>query len=142
MLPVYEAQAICTNFVKCLRGRASAWYSTRLTTLQKDGLRGGEEINNWIDLLTKKFRESTTVALNKLTSLKYTTTDARQKHEPADYVYEIVRRAKAMGFYRTVQQLRYAYNGLDSELRAFLDDSDSETTIEHFLHGMESKKNT
>lgn len=30
-----------------------AWYSTQLTTLQKDGLRGGEGINNWIDLLTE-----------------------------------------------------------------------------------------
>lgn len=140
-MPVYGALAIRANLLECLRGRASAWYSTQLTTLQKDRLRGGDGINNWIDQLTEKFRESATVALNKLTSLKYTTTDARQKHEPANYVYEIVRRAKAAGFDRTVQQLSYAYNEANSELGAFFDEPDSETNIEQLLYAIERKKN-
>lgn len=39
MVSVYRASAIRTNLVKCLRGRASAWYPTQLTLLEKQRVR-------------------------------------------------------------------------------------------------------
>lgn len=105
MVPVYGASAIRSNLVKCLRGRANAWYTTQLTPLEKEGLRNGERITLWTNALINKFRESPIIALNRLFGIKYTTSDARQRHEPADYVYEVIRRAKAAGFDQTVQQL-------------------------------------
>lgn len=86
MIPVFGTPTIRLNLVKCLRGGASAWYSAQLSALEKEGLRHGDGIKNWTEHLIKKFRESPTVALIRLTRTRYTTNDARQKHEPADYV--------------------------------------------------------
>lgn len=140
MLVVYGAPAIRTNLVKCLRGRANARYTTQLTPLEKEGLRNCDEISLWTNALVHKFKESATVALTRLNSVKYTISDARQKHEPTDYVYEIVRRAKAAGFDQTIQQLTYAYNGLEPELRALLDEPREDTTIDGFIDAIERKK--
>ena len=142
MLIIYGAPTIRTNLVKCLRGRARVWYTTQLTPLKKEGLRNGAGISLWASALINKFRESPTVALNRLSGIKYTTTDAQQKQEPAEYVYEVIRRAKAAGFDQTVQQLTYTYNGLDPELRALLDEPRLTTTIDEFLDTIERKKNT
>lgn len=64
---------------------------TQLTALEKEGLRNGDGITLWTSALVNKFKESPTVALTRLTALKYTASDARQKHEPADYVYKFIR---------------------------------------------------
>lgn len=137
MLPVYRDPVIRSNLVKCLRGRASTWYSTQLTPLEKEGLRNGDRITLCTTALINKFKESATITLTRLNSVKHTTLDAWQKHEPADYIYEIIRRAKAAGFDQTVQQLTYAYNGLEPELRALVDEPGPSTTIDEFLNAIE-----
>lgn len=47
MLPVYGAPAIQTNLVKYLRDMASAWFTTQLRSLEKEGLQNGEGISLW-----------------------------------------------------------------------------------------------
>ena len=140
MLAVYGPSTIRTNLVKCLRGRVSIWYFTQLTPLKKEGLRIGDGITMWTIALINKLKESATVTLTQLNGVKYTTINARQKHKPADYVYEVIRRAKSAGFSETVQQLTYAYNGLDPELRALVDESKANTTVDEFLKTIERKK--
>lgn len=99
--------------IRCLLGRANKWYTEQLDFVSKDGLRYGEAIANWAATLISAYKEPADVALARLQALKYTILDAQQKHEPDEYVYKVVRRTKAAGFSQTLQQLTYAYNGLD-----------------------------
>ena len=140
MTMVYDATAIRTNLVKCLRGRAAEWYSTELPEVQKDGMRIGEGIKHWTDVFIKKFKEPASIALTCLQGTKYTLSDARQQHDPMKYIYEIMRRAKAAGMTTTHQQLTHTYNGVDPELRALLDEPEEETKIDDFIGAVEKKK--
>lgn len=78
--------------------------------------------------------------MTRLNATKYGVNDARQRKEPADYIYEVIRRVKAAGFDRTEQQLTYAFQGLDPELKAMLEEPRADTTIESFLTAVEWKK--
>ena len=141
MEPVYGGPVLRANVVRCLRGRAQVWYSTQLSDLEKEDLRAGQGVTNWTNALIRKFRESHTVALSKLQGERYTTLDARNRREPTDYVYSVVREARAASFDKESQQLTYAYNALDPELRALLDEPDEKTSVEEFLKAVERKKN-
>lgn len=90
--------------------------------------------------MINKFKQPPQVAVARLNSLKHTSTDARQKHEPAEYVYKVIRRAKAAGLNTTVQQLKYAYDGVEFKLRVMLDEPRIVNTIDEFLNATECKK--
>ncbi|KAI9803321.1 MAG: hypothetical protein M1825_002112 [Sarcosagium campestre] len=96
---------------------------------------------HWTTALTKKFKKSNATALAKLQAEKYTVADARRRKDPADYVHNVVRRARAAGFERESQQLTLAYNALEPELRALIDEPDDETNLEEFLKAIDRKKN-
>lgn len=78
--------------------------------------------------------------MTPLNATKYGVNDARQRKEPADYIYEVIRRAKTAGFDRTEQQFTYAFHGLDPELKAMLKEPRADNIIESFLTAVERKK--
>src|SRR4051794_26619020 len=90
--------------------------------MEWSGLRGddGLGINLWVDALIKRFHPHRSVALAALTFEKYTVQDARNRRETADYLQAILRHAKGAGIESEYNQLTFAWNGLDPELRVFI----------------------
>ena len=132
-------ELIAANINTCLRGTALGWYTSELSTLTRNGLRISK-IEQWTEQLRNRFRESTSVALTKLTSTNYTVTDARKKREPAAYVQEVLRHAKAASLDNVLHQLTYAYSNIAPELRIHLNPPNAATTIEDFVSQLELKK--
>ena len=130
------------NLNTALRGTALLWYTTELSDLEKLGLRAGNDIEEWCKVLLKRFKESTGVALNNLTSEKYTLTDARNKREPSGYVQAVIRHAKSANIDNVENQLTFAYQGIAADLRAFVDPPSTTTSVSSFIQILELKKNT
>lgn len=132
-------ELIKTNLNTCLRGTALIWYTAELTELERAGLRR-LELSEWIDALTKRFRPNRSEATSALLAEKFTLNDVRTQKEPAAYVQRIVSHAKDAGFETTAQQLRWAWDHLDPELRDVIDEPGPETTLSSFIQRLESKK--
>ena len=140
---VKGATLVRSNVNTCLRGAALTWYTAELSNLERVGLRADEnDVKEWCDALTKRFKQPTGVALTQLTSEKYTLHDARTRREPASYVQAILRHAKAANFNEVEHQLTFAYQGIAAELRAFIDPPRAGITIASFIQILELKKDT
>ena len=84
---VKGATLVRSNVNTCLRGTALTWYTAELLNLERVGLRADEnDVKEWCNALTKRFKQATGMALSQLISEKYTLYDARTKREPASYV--------------------------------------------------------
>ncbi|QIX00238.1 hypothetical protein AMS68_005755 [Peltaster fructicola] len=99
-----------------LRGTAAQWYTTALPSLVKEGLRHAS-IDQWYTTLLEQFKRPLLESLGSLQRMRYTLTDARDRKPIATYVYTIVRHARDAGMDTPVQQLTYAYQGIDVMLR-------------------------
>lgn len=68
-----------TNVNLSLRGSALKWYTAELSNLERLGLRSdmGNGVQEWCKALRTRFKSSTSEALSKLTSTKYTITNVR-----------------------------------------------------------------
>lgn len=79
----------------CLWGVAQEWYVAELN----DILQGGHNnnITNWMNALTARFRQSEQATLNALLTQRYTVKDVHE-HSPASYVQAIVRHERNAGF--------------------------------------------
>ena len=139
---VKSATLVKTHLNTALRGTALMWYTTELSELEKLGLRAGDDVEQWCKTLTKRFKESTGVALNHLTAEKYSVADARNKREPAGYVQSVIRHAKAANIDNVENQLTFAHQGIAAELRAFVDAPSETTTVASFIQVLELKKDT
>lgn len=140
---VKGAALVRSNLNTALRGSALAWYTAELSNLERVGLRADENgVEEWCSAITKRFKESTGVALHHLTSEKYSLHDARTRREPAAYVQAILRHAKSANIDSVENQLTFAYQGIAAELRAFVDPPTSTSTIASFIQILEMKKDT
>jgi len=70
----------------CLRGDAQQWYAAELSDLQRDGLHGGLGMDNWVETLTARFKQSEQAALDALISLCYTLDNLRNDRSTTAYV--------------------------------------------------------
>ena len=135
------ASVVRTNLSTCLKGDASAWYLTTLSNIERIGLRADENgVEEWCSTLMRRWKENTNVALGKLTSEKYTLSDARNRREPAEYVHAVIRHAKNADIDSVRNQLTFAHQGIASQLRVFVDAPGVDTTITAFIQALEMKK--
>lgn len=140
---VKGAAIVRSNLNTALRGSALAWYTAELSNLERVGLRADENgVEEWCSAITRRFKESTGVALHNLTSEKYSLHDARTRREPAAYVQAILRHAKSANIDNVENQLTFVYQGIAAELRAFVDPPSATTSIASFIQVLELKKDT
>ena len=138
---VKPAALVRANINTYLRGAALSWYMSELNDAERSGLRNNTDgINLWIKSLKRRFKVPTTVALQQLTTTKYTINDVRNRNEPAEYVQSMLRHAKAAGFDTTHNQLSWAYQNLAPALRLNIDPPNEYTFIEKFVRILELKK--
>ena len=124
-----------------LRGSAQMWWSTGLDELTKTGLRHSG-IEAFYDALKTNFQRPLAEALSALTREKYTLFDARNRRPFAQYVFAITRHARDAGMTTTRQQLTYAYNGIDAQLRQTTPYPTESTTIATFIDAVRNVRDT
>ncbi|CAG8961032.1 hypothetical protein HYFRA_00002572 [Hymenoscyphus fraxineus] len=133
-----SVQGIITS---CFRGSALAWYTAELSDLERAGLRTGS-LDLLLGTLIARFKEPSALSLKKLHMLKYDTQDVRQQKEPAAYVQEVVRLSKGAGFDSVINQLLFAWNGLEPVLRQHVDMPTEATTLSSFIRALDLRKDT
>lgn len=86
------------NLDSCLLGSADDWFTNQLTHASRQGLRHDPDgVKGWCDTLEERFRDSPSKSLSMLEAIRYTTKDARNRRDPADYVSTIVLNSKNAG---------------------------------------------
>ena len=132
------ATLVRANLNTALRGAALRWYTAELSNIERVGLRGdADSVKEWCDALMTRFRENTNVALGNLNTEKYTLQDARSRREPAGYIQAVIRHCKSAEIEGIKNQLSFAYHGITSELRAFVNPPDNDTTVSLFIKALE-----
>ena len=99
----------------------------------------GNDVDEWVRLLRKRFQKSASEAMKTLTSARFTYEDARRHTDPMNYALIITRAAKATQA-STYSQLFHIYNDLETEFRRDLILPTEDTTMDAFLKEMETKK--
>ena len=124
----------------CLRGSAQQWYVAELSDLQRDGLHGGLGIENWVDTLMARFKQSEQAALDALLALRFTLDDLRNDRiSLTAYVQAMVRNGRNAGL-PTSNQLSLAWNKLDPELQRDVPRPRYDTTVASFIEQLEERK--
>lgn len=131
--------AVRTRIPTLLRGSAQLWYTTSLSDLEKDGLRG-YTLDKWCKFLVEQFKPPMTQSLAALTRMRFTLRDAIDMRSPVKYVAEVQRHARGAGFNEVYQQLTYAHNGLDVFFRQTVPTPNDQTKSADFIRSLEEKK--
>ena len=88
----------------------------------------------------RRWKENTNITLAKLISEKYTILDARNRREPAEYIHAVIHYTKNADIDSIRNQLMFAYQGITSQLRVFVNAPGTDTTVTGFIQALEAKK--
>jgi hypothetical protein len=134
---VIKADAIRSNWTSCLRGTALSWYQDEWEAY--DTWRQTMSLDTIIDELISRFRDPPDKALRKLNSLQFTITSIQEGKKPASYVHQVIRAARNAGFDSHQNQLSFAYDHLQVELRTQIDRPTVNTTVYSFIQQLTDK---
>jgi hypothetical protein len=134
---VIKADAIRSNWTSCLRGTALSWYQDEWEAY--DTWRQTMSLDTIIDELISRFRDPPDKALRKLNSLQFTITSIQEGKKPASYVHQVIRAARNAGFDSHQNQLSFAYDHLQVELRTQIDRPTVNTTVSSFIQQLTNK---
>ncbi|KAI9040714.1 uncharacterized protein KD926_007795 [Aspergillus affinis] len=126
------------NIFSCLKGAALAWFTTELTTTEKDGLRNSSLEDGWFQVLIDRFKPRPHEALEKLMKMTYGLNDVKQGRNPRVFVQEFLRSARAAHIEK-FSQLLLVWNHLDASLRRDIPEPSSNTTLTAFLQQLDKK---
>lgn len=122
----------------CLRGEALIWYSTEVSELEKDLLRGAS-LDQWCIALTRRFKVRSSKALLSFQNEKYTMADARSGKTPRSYIQQVIRHAKNADFASPYHQMLMAWNNLDLEFKMQISEPRVDTSWSSFVDTLDSK---
>ncbi|KAI0993066.1 hypothetical protein K3495_g15118, partial [Podosphaera aphanis] len=135
----WSAQNVAAKLDLCLRGDAETWYTNELSPVTRAGF--STNLGFWCSALEHRFRDSPTVALDKLEKLRYTIHDARIQQSPEEYVQNIVVLGKNAGTVTTeYAQVLTAYKHIDAPLRLALPKPTISTTLTEFMTNITDAK--
>jgi hypothetical protein len=133
---VTKADAVRGNWTSCLRGTALSWYQDEWASY--DTWRT-QTLDFIIEELISRFRDPPDKALRKLNSLQFTITSIQEGKKPASYVHQVIRAARNAGFDSHQNQLSFAYDHLQVELRTQIDRPTVNTTVSSFIQQLTNK---
>ena len=127
------------NLYICLRETTLTWYTSSLEDDQKRLVKLENDVEKWIKILLKKFRQSFSTAMITVIRKRYTMNDVRRKRESIEYAQIITRAARSakMSMYN---QIYLIYNELDLKFRRDLPISLKSIDMDSFLFELEFKK--
>lgn len=139
-LVVIKGNMVRENLWMSLRGTALEWWTAELSPAEKRITRFGEGVEEWSTLLTGRFKEPATVAIDAVLRERYTIRDASSRRESREYAQKILRSVKDAGMTLVKNQLDIVYNGIDLELRRDIKKSEDAITINSFLMTLDDCK--
>ena len=137
-----DASQVRSNLWMSLRGTALEWWTAELSDTERriTTYGNGNDIDEWVKLLSERFKEPSNVALEAMVLEKFTLRDAANRREPREYAQKIIRSAKDASFNGTKNQLDMVYNGIDPELRLHIHRPTEQSTVNSFLAEMDERK--
>src|SRR5579871_1545992 len=136
---LHDEELVKANIAKCLRGAAMEWYTTTLTSLEKEALRTGH-ISLWYDTLEKTWKESTADALDHVLSARYTLEDAEACKDIATHIHSVLRHAKPANISDPHAQITLIYHSIHPLLRAFVPVPTADTPLNSFIQACQVQK--
>ena len=127
------------NLYICLRETVLTWYISNLKENQKRLIKLRNEMNEWIRVLLKKFRQFFNIVMTTVVREKYIMKDVKRKRKSIEYAQVITRVVKfaEMSVYN---QIYLIYNDLDLKFRKDLSISLETTKMNEFLSDLDFKK--
>jgi hypothetical protein len=138
---MFDVDIVRINLSACLRETTQVWYIENSSDLKEEALRTFEnDVDYWCNALLKKFKKFVAFALNYLIIERYTLNDVRKNRNISNFVFQIMRHAKAANIANLHDQLTWAYNVIASELIKDIDLFDENISIMTFLKNLKTKK--
>ncbi|KAI0997352.1 hypothetical protein K3495_g10831 [Podosphaera aphanis] len=128
-----EFASLARHIDTCLLGNANAWYTKQIDNTTRIGLRHSS-VENWCNMLEKRFRNPPGKALAALEVMRYTTNNVREGIDPMKYISDLILLGRDSGIATSESaQLILAYEHLDGELRRDIQRPTEFTTIASFI---------
>ena len=133
----FSEDQVLKVILSCLKGSAVTWHTAELSEFER-GILETANLDQWIKLLIRRFKEDTGEAVKSMYSVKYTMADALNNVDPRDYVQSICRHARAADMGNA--QLIIAWNNLAPAFRNAIPQPTTSTTVHSFLEQLDAKK--
>ena len=122
---------------QCLRDIVLIWHSTELFDVEKEIYRN-MSLQNWCNVLIKRFKERTSAALNFIQSTKYTLQDARMQKNFRVFAQNLFRHVKAASLISIYNQLILTWNNLDWQFKQHISQFAKNITVQVFLKQLDN----
>ena len=122
---------------QCLRNIALIWHFTELFDVEKKIYRD-MSLQNWCNVLIKRFKKRASATLNYLQSIKYTLKDARKHKDSRIFAQNLFKHVKIANFTSIYNQLILIWNNLDWQFRQHVFQLIEQITIQTFLKQLDN----
>ena len=139
MSQIKSEAIVRNNLYTCLRETALTWYTSNLEKNQKRLVKLDDEVEKWIRILLKKFRQSSETAFVTVIREKFIIDDVRRRRKSVEYAQIIIRVAKSVEM-STYNQMYLIYNDLNIEFRRNISISNENINLNEFLQELNRKK--
>ena len=130
------------NMETCFRGEALRWWNDEVNTLTRRGLLHADTMDEWSQVLEKRFKTPPGQAWSNLDNTRYTLADVRGKRSVSAYMSSLVSAAKQCGETQEYPMVLRAWKHLDLPLRRTIDEPIEGTTIKTFMELLVMKQST
>jgi hypothetical protein len=128
-----DRKKLSQNLDTCFCGEALRWWNDELDTLTRRGLVHADNMDEWSQVLEKRFKTPTGQAWSNLDNTRYTLNDVRSKRRVSTYMSSLVSAAKQCGGTQEFPIVIRAWQHLDLPLRRTIDEPIEGTTIKDFM---------
>jgi hypothetical protein len=138
-----ESNAIKMDIFNCLKSLAQIWYIENLNDLEKEVFKTlNNDVDRWCEALIKKFKKFVTFVFNYLTIEENTLDDVQKQRDIFNFVFQIMKHAKAVNIANLHDQLTWIYNVITSKLTRNVNFSNENSIIMIFLKQLKIEKIT
>ena len=95
-------------------------------------------LQNWYNVLIKRFKERVSAALNYLQSIKYIFENARKHKNSQIFVQDLFKHVKVANFISIYNQLVLTWNNLNWQFKQHVSQFTEQTTIQAFLEQLDN----
>ena len=137
MITIKDDIKLKTVISQCLRESVLIWHSIELTNFEKKMLRE-TSLSMWYNVMIKRFKEQTSVALISMQITKYTLDDAKQLKDSKMFAQNLFKFAKAANLTSIHNQLTIVWNNLTWQFKQHISESTEDTSIRKFLKQLDN----
>ena len=113
---IREKDKLRVVIFQCFRNITFIWHSTELFEIEKE-IYKDMSLQNWCNVLIKRFKKRVSAALNYLQSIKYTLKDARKHRNSRIFAQNLFKHVKVANFISIYNQFILIWNNLNWQFR-------------------------